>query len=64
MTPGVLQAKDSLKRLLQGVVIGALITMILGFTWGGWVLGSSVEGLAKERAGSVIAPPFIPMTID
>jgi hypothetical protein len=56
MTPWVLEAEDSLKRLLQGVVVGALITMILGFTWGGWVLGSTVEGLAKEQPGSVIAP--------
>jgi len=40
MTPGVLDAKDSLKRLLQGAAVGALIAIILGFTWGGWVLGS------------------------
>ena len=33
MTPGFLEARASLKRLLQGAVAGALVTMILGFIW-------------------------------
>ena len=37
MTPGFLEARGSLKRLLQGAVAGALVTMILRFTWGGWL---------------------------
>jgi hypothetical protein len=64
MTPWVLGAEDSLKRLLQGVVVGALITMILGFTWGGWVLGSTNEGPASERARSVVTAPLVPVTLD
>jgi hypothetical protein len=36
MTPGFVEAGDSLKRLLQGAAAGALVTMIVGFTWGEW----------------------------
>jgi hypothetical protein len=55
MTPWVLEAGDSLKRLLQGAVAGALLTMIVGFTLAGWTLGSAVEKVAGERSGSAIA---------
>jgi hypothetical protein len=43
MTPWALEAGDSLKRLLQGAAAGALIMVIVGFTWGGWTLGSTVN---------------------
>ena len=63
MTPWVLEAGDSLKRLLQGAAVGALVTMIVGFTWGGWTLGSTVEKVARERAGSAIAATFAPICV-
>ena len=34
---------DSPKRLFQGLAVGAIGTIIIGFAWGGWALGSSVE---------------------
>ena len=55
MTPWVFEAEDSLKRFLQGAVAGAVVTMIMGFTWGGWTLGSAVERVTPERAVSAIA---------
>jgi len=61
MTPWVREARDSLKRLLQGAAAGALVMVIVGFTWGGWTLGSTVE---KERAGSTIAAPLPPASVD
>jgi hypothetical protein len=30
---------ESLKRLLQGAAVGAIATVVIGFGWGGWVLG-------------------------
>jgi hypothetical protein len=36
--PSMLQG-ESLKRLLQGAVAGAIATMFVGFYWGGWSLG-------------------------
>ena len=32
---------ESLARLGQGALVGAVATMIIGFNWGGWVLGQS-----------------------
>jgi len=31
-----------------GVVIGAVIAMIIGFTWGGWVTGSTSQEMSDE----------------
>ena len=30
---------ELLTRLAQGAFVGAVATMIIGFNWGGWVLG-------------------------
>ena len=57
MTPWMLEAGDSFKRLFQGAVAGALVMVIVGFAWGGWKLG----GTSKERAGPTIAAP-LPLT--
>ena len=40
--PSILQG-DSLKRLLQGAFIGFLATVVIGFGWGGWTLGSTAK---------------------
>ena len=37
---------ESLTRLAQGALVGAVATMIVGFYWGGWVLGSKAENNA------------------
>jgi hypothetical protein len=39
MTPGVSEAGDAFKRLVQGAIFGALIAIFVGFTWGGWTVG-------------------------
>jgi hypothetical protein len=64
MTAGFLEAGDSLKRLLQGAVAGALVAMIFGFTWGGWSRGSSVETVESERSGSAIVGTLAPICVN
>jgi hypothetical protein len=34
--PAILKG-ESLTRLAQGAAVGAVVTMIIGFNWGGWV---------------------------
>ena len=34
---------DSPKRLLQGLALGTIATVVVGFNWGGWQLGSTVD---------------------
>lgn len=47
------------KPALNGVAIGAIATIIIGFTWGGWVTGGSAlsmkETAAREAGAKVIA---------
>jgi hypothetical protein len=57
--PAILQG-DSLTRLLQGAAAGAIATLIIGFYWGGWVLGSThaqqVRGAETAAIVRVLAP--------
>ncbi len=52
--PPILQG-ESLTRLLQGAVAGAVVTMVVGFGWGGWQLQSKAQKTA-DTAVSRLAP--------
>jgi hypothetical protein len=53
-----------LKPAFWGIVVGALGIMILGFTWGGWVLGSTAERLANDRADSAVTAVLVPLCVE
>ena len=61
--PSILHG-DSLKRLLQGAVAGAAVAMVLGFNWGGWTLGSTVEKVAKEQAELAVVAALGPICVN
>ena len=61
--PSILQG-ESLKRLLQGAAVGAVATMVVGFSWGGWTLGSTVEKDAKERADTAVVAALAPICVN
>ena len=61
--PSILQG-DSLKRLLQGAFIGFLATVIVGFGWGGWTLGSTAKELAEKSASSAAIAALAPICVD
>jgi hypothetical protein len=61
--PSILKG-DSLKRLLQGAAAGAVVVMIVGFNWGGWTLGSTVEKVAIERADTAVVAALAPICVD
>jgi hypothetical protein len=61
--PSILQ-EDSLKRLLQGATVGAVATMVVGFTWGGWSLGSTADKMAKERSDLAVVAALAPVCAD
>jgi hypothetical protein len=54
----------SLTRLLQGAAVGAVATMIIGFNWGGWTLGSTVDKVAKERTDAAVVAALAPICVD
>jgi hypothetical protein len=61
--PSILQG-ESLTRLLQGAAVGAVATMIVGFNWGGWSLGSTADKMAKERSDLAVVSALAPVCAD
>ena len=46
--PSILLGK-SRTRLLQGIAIGAIASMVIGFSWGGWVTGAPPTNLRLSK---------------
>lgn len=47
------------KPAVNGVAFGAIATMIIGFTWGGWTTGGTAQSMAdtaaKEASTKIVA---------
>jgi hypothetical protein len=52
-----------LKPAVWGVVVGAVATMIAGFSWMGWVLGSTAERMAAERSNTAVVVALTPACV-
>ena len=51
------------KPAAWGVVCGAVATMIVGFSWGGWTTGSTTERIARERSSSTLVVALTPSCV-
>ena len=49
---------------ITGAIIGAVATMIIGFSQGGWYTGSSAERLAKETADVAVIDALVPICVN
>ena len=54
----------SLTRLLQGAFVGFLATVVIGFGWGGWTLGSTAKETAAKSAAAAVVAVLAPMCAD
>ena len=61
--PSILQ-EQSFKRLIQGAAVGAVVTMIAGFNWGGWSLESTAAKRADEASRSAVVAVLAPICVD
>src|SRR5438552_18693273 len=52
---------ESLTRLLRGAAVGAVATIVIGFNWGGWTLGSTVDKIAKEQTELGVVAALAPV---
>ncbi|MGH7266412.1 MAG: hypothetical protein ACREMB_16435 [Candidatus Rokuibacteriota bacterium] len=52
-----------LKPAVWGVIVGAIATMIIGFSWMGWVLGGSAERMAVERSNAAVIVALTPSCV-
>jgi len=52
-----------LKSAVWGAIVGAVVTMIVGFSWLGWVLGGTAERMAAERANAAVVVALTPSCV-
>ena len=55
---------ESLKQLLQGAALGAFATLGIGFSWGGFMLGSTAKTLADSTANSAVVAAIAPICVE
>ncbi len=59
---------ESLKRLLQGVVVGVALTVVVGFNWFhygfGWTLGGTAETMASNRVDVALVAAYTPVCVE
>ena len=61
--PAILRG-DSLTRLLQGAAAGAVVTLIVGFNWGGWVTGGTAKEMVQRSTTSAVVSALSPICVD
>src|ERR1700733_1521747 len=61
--PSIFQG-ESPKRLLQGAAVGAVATILVGFSWGGWSLGGTADNVAKEQSERAVVAALAPVCAD
>ena len=53
-----------LKPALYGAVAGAVAISIAGFSWGGWVTGSSAREMAADQAKLEVVAALVPVCVE
>jgi hypothetical protein len=52
-----------LKPGIWGAVIGGVLTMIVGFGWGGWTTSGTASQLAVKQADAAVTSALVPICI-
>jgi len=55
--------KEKIKTGAWGAVGGAVIAMIIGFGWGGWVLGGTSHDMGEEMAQTAVIDRLTPICV-
>jgi hypothetical protein len=55
---------DSLARLFQGALAGIFATLLVGFTWGGWVTGGSATKMTSEAVEATQVTIYSPVCVE
>ena len=61
--PAILRG-DSLTRLLQGAAAGAVVTLVVGFNWGGWVTGGTAKDMVQRSSTTAVVAALSPICVD
>jgi len=52
-----------LKPGVWGAVIGSVLTMIVGFSWGGWTTSSAALQVAMKQADAAVTTALVPVCL-
>ena len=55
---------SSFKPGVWGFVIGSIFTMIVGFSWGGWMTGGGSDRIAMERSQAAVTAALVPVCLE
>jgi hypothetical protein len=62
-TPTFLQGERPID-FVKGALAGAVATLIVGFYWGGWTLGSTAKEMAQKSATTAVVAVLAPICVD
>ena len=52
-----------IKPGVWGAICGSVLTMIVGFSYGGWTTGATADALARQRADTAVTAALVPVCI-
>jgi hypothetical protein len=55
--------QEWLKPTIYGALGGAVLTMALGFSWGGWVTGGTAQSMAATEAKAAVVAALVPVCL-
>ena len=55
---------EKIKTALWGAIGGAIVLAIVGFAWGGWVLGGTAQEMAEELAQNAVVARLAPICVE
>jgi alpha/beta superfamily hydrolase len=61
--PPILQG-ESLTHLLQGIALGVLATLVVGFAWGGWVTGGAAKAMVATAETNARMSILVPLCVN
>lgn len=57
------ELRASLKPGIWGVVIGSILTMIVGFSWGGWTTSSTARQVGIKQSDAAVTAALVPICL-
>ncbi|MBL8709045.1 MAG: hypothetical protein JNL25_07625 [Rhodospirillaceae bacterium] len=58
-----MQSPSWIKPGILGAIVGGIATMIVGFSYGGWYLGSSADSMAQKQSDAAVIAALVPVCV-
>jgi hypothetical protein len=56
--------KEKIKLGVWAAIGGAILTMIIGFAWGGWITGGTAQSRSEEMAADAVVARLVPICVE